>query len=191
MIQHSLNRHIFNKFQNSDLNIILMFYRCEDADFQEILNLINNAAHAYKGVIPWDCWQEPYMSASELREEIDADVVFWGYKKNGSLLGVMGLQDKKEVTLIRHAYVHSAHQREGIGSALLTSLCEGIRMPVLVGTWADATWAVQFYQKHGFQLVPENLKQALLQKYWTVPEQQIINSVVLTNVPARNLHAFI
>lgn len=168
-----------------------MFYRCDDADFQEILSLINKAAHAYKAVIPGDCWQDPYMPENELRGEIDAKVIFWGYRKNGELLGVMGLQDKDEVTLIRHAYVHSAHQREGIGSTLLTSLCEGIRMPVLVGTWADAAWAIQFYQKHGFQLVPENLKQALLKKYWTVPEQQIINSVVLANVSHSRLREFV
>jgi GNAT superfamily N-acetyltransferase len=144
------------------------------------LDVINEAARAYKGVIPEDCWQEPYMPRAELLEEIKAGVKFWGYVTDGKLLGVMGRQDLKEVTLLRHAYVRPEAQRRGVGATLLAYLIQGVRKPILVGTWAAAGWAVTFYEKHGFYLVSREEKDRLLKKFWTISPRQIETSVVLT-----------
>jgi GNAT superfamily N-acetyltransferase len=145
------------------------------------LAIINQAALAYKGVIPPDCWQEPYMPEAELRAEIAAGVDFWSYEAKGRLLGVMGRQDLMEVTLIRHAYVDPGAQRRGVGTRLLTHLLNAIPAPVLVGTWAAADWAIRFYQKHGFELVLPEEKNRLLRTYWTISPRQVETSVVLAD----------
>jgi N-acetylglutamate synthase-like GNAT family acetyltransferase len=158
-----------------------MIRRCDDRDFDLIWTIINDGAQAYKGIIPADRWTEPYMSQEKLRHEIDDGVVFWGCEENGTLAGVMGLQEVQDVTLIRHAYVLTSAQRRGIGGILLSHLLEVARGPVLVGTWADALWAIRFYEKMGFQLVNPQEKDRLLKKYWTVPSRQIETSVVLAD----------
>ncbi len=145
------------------------------------LAIINQAAQKYKGVIPADCWQEPYMPEEELRAEIAAGVDFCGYAGEEGLLGVMGRQDLGEVTLIRHAYVAPGAQRQGVGAHLLTHLMDNIPGPVLVGTWAAAWWAIRFYEKHGFKLVAPATKDRLLRTYWTISSRQVETSVVLAN----------
>jgi len=162
-----------------------MIRRCDDHDFELIWAIINDGAQAYKGIIPQDCWTEPYMTRKDLQHEIDEGVVFWGYEENGSLLGVMGLQQVQEVTLIRHAYVRTSSQKRGIGRHLLAHLRGLTSSPVLIGTWADAVWAIQFYEKHGFEVVGPQEKNRLLKKYWTVPERQIVTSVVLAEAKWR------
>ncbi len=152
---------------------------CEQADFEAILAIVNEAARAYDGVIPADRYHEPYMPAEELRGEIGAGVEFWAWEEAGALLGVMGVQDVKDVTLIRHAYVRTARQRRGIGAHLLAHLRLRTARPLLIGTWADAVWAIRFYQKHGFELTSAAQKAALLRRYWSVPARQIETSVVL------------
>lgn len=156
-----------------------MIRLCDDSDFETIYSIINDAAGAYQGVIPPDRWQEPYMPKEELRHEMDAGVVFWGYEEDGELLGVMGIQHVRDVTLIRHAYVRTARQSQGIGGKLLAALRPQTPRPILIGTWADAVWAIRFYEKHGFRLVSSQEKERLLRKYWSIPERQIETSVVL------------
>ena len=158
-----------------------MIRKCEDKDFDAIYSIVNDAAGAYKGVIPPDRWQEPYMFRDELRHEITEGVVFWGYVENGKLAGVMGIQNVGDVTLIRHAYVRTVKRRTGIGGKLLSCLWEQTGRPVLIGTWRDAVWAVRFYEKHGFRMVTAGEKDYLLKKYWSVPERQIETSVVLAD----------
>ena len=148
-----------------------------------ILEIVNAAAEAYRGVIPADCWHEPYMPSSELESEIAAGVRFWGYEADATLLGVMGIQPVRDVDLIRHAYVLPGNQRRGIGGALLRHLRRLSARRMLVGTWAAAEWAVAFYQRHGFALTSPERKAALLRTYWTVPERQIETSVVLADPP--------
>jgi GNAT superfamily N-acetyltransferase len=155
--------------------------RCIDKDFEIIYSIINDAAQAYKGVIPTDCWKEPYMSRDELRHEMDEGVMFWGYEKDVELVGVMGIQYMQDVTLIRHSYVRTARRNQGIGSKLLSYLKNLIDRPILVGTWADAKWAIRFYEKHGFRLVNSEEKGRLLRKYWSIPDRQIETSVVLAD----------
>ena len=155
--------------------------RCVDEDFETIWLIINEAAQVYKGVIPADRWKEPYMSRSELEHEIRDGVRFWGYEEDGSLLGVMGIQDLVDVALIRHAYVRTGNQNQGIGSKLLAHLHGQAKKPVLVGTWAAATWAIRFYERHGFKLVTRETKDRLLRKYWSIPERQVETSVVLVD----------
>ena len=157
--------------------------RCGEHDFEAIYAIVNDAAVAYRGVIPADCWTDPYMPRGKLREEIDAGVVFWGYDEDGALAGVMGIQHVQDVTLIRHAYVRSASQRRGIGEALLAALQSQTDRPVLIGTWSAAAWAIRFYERHGFQLVSPEEKDRLLRRYWTVGERQIETSVVLADRP--------
>jgi GNAT superfamily N-acetyltransferase len=164
-----------------------MLRRCEDQDFEEIYAIINDGAQAYRGVIPPDRWKEPYMSHGELRREIDAGVAFWGFEQGRQLLGVMGLQEVGEVTLIRHAYTRTQHQRQGIGAHLLRLLCDRTQKPVLIGTWQSASWAIAFYQKHGFRLVSQEQKDTLLKTYWNVPTRQVETSVVLSNQPVERL----
>jgi GNAT superfamily N-acetyltransferase len=158
-----------------------MIRRCDDNDFDGILLIINDAAHAYKGVIPADCWKEPYMPKEYLRRELEAGVMLWGYDENGALLGVMGVQDVQDVTLIRHAYVRTSHKNQGIGGKLIDHLKTLTARPILVGTWAAATWAIRFYKKHGFTPVSLEEKNRLLKKYWSIPERQIDTSVVLAD----------
>jgi GNAT superfamily N-acetyltransferase len=143
--------------------------------------IINEAAGAYEGVIPADGWKVPYMSEDELRCEILKGVAFEGYETDGQLNGVMGIQPVQDVTLIRHAYVRTGKQNQGIGGKLLDHLVKLITTPVLVGTWADAVWAVRFYERCGFQRVSMKEKNRLLHKYWAIPERQIEASVVLAD----------
>ena len=161
--------------------------RCRDEERAAILAIINGAAAAYRGVIPNDRWHDPYMSEEELAGEIAAGVLFWGYEDGQGLVGVMGLQPVGDVDLIRHAYVHSASQRSGIGGALLQHLRRLSARRMLVGTWAAADWAIRFYQRHGFALVSPAAKVTLLKTYWTVPDRQIETSVVLADPPLEEL----
>ena len=158
-----------------------MIRECVDADFEAIYEIINDAAQAYRGIIPPDRWHEPYMPREELREEISAGVAFLGYEQDGELAGVMGIQDIQDVTLIRHAYVRTALQGRGIGGVLLARIMDEATRPVLIGTWADAVWAVRFYERHGFKVVTPQEKVRLLRKYWNVPDRQIETSVVLAD----------
>jgi GNAT superfamily N-acetyltransferase len=155
--------------------------KCRRNEFDTMCSIINEAAGVYKGIIPSDRWKEPYMPEEELRHEIDHGVVFWGYYEDGELLGVMGIQNVQDVTLIRHAYVRTSHQNQGIGGKLLSNLQGQTTRPTLVGTWADALWAIRFYEKHGFRLVSREEKDRLLMKYWSIPERQVETSVVLAN----------
>jgi GNAT superfamily N-acetyltransferase len=152
---------------------------CRDDERPAILAIVNAAAEAYRGVIPADRWHDPYMPAAELDAEIAAGVAFWGLEEAGALVGVMGIQPVRDVTLIRHAYVDPVRQRGGIGGALLEHLLALSETPMLVGTWADAEWAIRFYQRHGFALVTPARKRELLKSYWTIPDRQIETSVVL------------
>ena len=156
-----------------------MIRECLEDDFEAIYEIINDAAQAYRGIIPPDRWHDPYMPREELREEISAGVAFLGYEKEGELAGVMGTQDVQDVTLIRHAYVRTAHRNQGIGGELLGQIMDGATRPVLIGTWADAFWAIRFYERHGFKVVSPGEKERLLRKYWSVPARQIVTSVVL------------
>jgi N-acetylglutamate synthase-like GNAT family acetyltransferase len=164
-----------------------MIRRCDEQDFELIWAIINDGAQAYRGTIPNDRWTEPYMSREKLQHEIDEGVVFWGYEDQGTLTGVMGLQHVQDVTLIRHAYVVTGGQKHGVGSQLLSHLRELTKDPVLIGTWADAVWAIRFYGRHGFQMVSAEEKDRLLKKYWTIPERQIETSVVLADANWREL----
>jgi GNAT superfamily N-acetyltransferase len=156
---------------------------CEEQDLPAILGIVNAAAEAYRGVIPADRWHDPYMLESELVHEIAAGVRFWGYETNGTLVGVMGVQAVDDVHLIRHAYVLPDRQRGGVGAALLNHLRALGRGRMLVGTWADADWAIRFYARHGFARVSPHETATLLRRYWTIPERQIETSVVLVDPP--------
>ena len=158
-----------------------MIRRCEDNDFDAILEVVNDAARAYEGLIPADCWNQPYMPADELRREIGGGVEFWGVRDGGELAGVMGIQQVRDVTLVRHAYVRTARQNQGIGGALLAHLRRRSTRPLLVGTWAAATWAVRFYEGRGFRPVSGHEKDRLLQAYWSIPARQVETSVVLAD----------
>jgi len=166
---------------------------CSDADFDAMLAVINAVATAYDGVIPADRYHVPYMPAAELRAEIAAGVRFWGWYEAGEggaeesrraeeLLGLMGIHDVDDVTLIRHAYVLPEHQGNGVGGHLLAHLLGLPHGPLLVGTWADAAWAIRFYERHGFRLVTPEEKDRLLRRYWRIPERQVETSVVLRHV---------
>ncbi|WP_256758128.1 GNAT family N-acetyltransferase [Cohnella sp. WQ 127256] len=159
-----------------------MIRLCDDNDTATLHHIINDAATAYKGIIPDDRYHEPYMSMEELEQELKEDVVFWGYMdSNHQLTGVMGLQDKGKVCLIRHAYVRSTQRNTGIGSKLLIHLTNQTEKPILIGTWGSATWAIKFYEKNGFHIVSTEDKVNLLHEYWNVPDRQIETSVVLSN----------
>jgi GNAT superfamily N-acetyltransferase len=166
-----------------------MIRRCDDQDFELIRAIINDGAQAYRGTIPEDRWTEPYMSREKLQHEIDDGVVFRGYEDAGTLLGVMGIQQVRDVTLIRHAYVRTSSQKRGVGAHLLSHLRLLTDRPVLIGTWADAVWAIRFYERHGFQMVSTAEKNRLLQLYWKIPERQVETSVVLADVKCRELSA--
>jgi GNAT superfamily N-acetyltransferase len=158
-----------------------MIRACEGKDVEAIWAIINDGAEAYRGVIPADLLRSPYMSRAELLHEIQAGVTFWGYADDGEMLGIMGLQDVQDVTLIRHAYVRTAHQRSGIGARLLEYLRQLTARPILIGTWADAPWAIRFYGRHGFEAVGREEKERLLRRYWTIPDRQIETSIVLAD----------
>jgi GNAT superfamily N-acetyltransferase len=154
---------------------------CRKDECSAISEIINAAAEAYRGVIPADRWNDPYMSLRELDSEISAGVVFWAYENVGEVIGVMGIQSVRDVDLIRHAYVLPGSQRRGIGAALIGHIRSLSSRQMLVGTWAAATWAIAFYQRHGFVLVSPEQKTALLESYWTIPERQVETSVVMAN----------
>lgn len=162
-----------------------MIRPCIASDIPDIFTIVNDAARAYQGVIPHDRWHEPYMPLEELEDELAAGVKFWGYLEDDQLIGVMGMQPVKDVTLIRHAYVRTEKRNHGVGGKLLDHLLERIGGRILVGTWQAAEWAVRFYQKHGFQLVNTEEKNRLLSTYWKIPRRQIETSVVLIcNLPS-------
>jgi N-acetylglutamate synthase-like GNAT family acetyltransferase len=158
---------------------------CRSDEHATILDIINSAAEAYRGVIPSDCWHEPYMSAKQLANEIAAGVAFSGYEADGELIGVMGIQRVRDVDLIRHAYVRPGQQQRGVGSTLLEHLKQSTTRRILVGTWAAAEWAIRFYQRHGFETVSAADKESLLKTYWSIPGRQIETSVVLTSPQVR------
>lgn len=160
--------------------------RCRDDDRDAILEIVNDAAEAYCGVIAPDRWHTPYMSARELDRELAAGVVFWGDDRDGRLEGVMGIQRVADVELIRHAYVRTDRQGEGIGSALLGHLSSAATRPLLVGTWAEAEWAIRFYARHGFVRASPERTRELLTAYWDIPERQIETSVVLELLDRRD-----
>lgn len=158
-----------------------MIRQCTHQDFETMLSIINDAANAYRGIIPVDCWKEPYMPRKELQEEIDDKVVFYGYMIGSEMIGLMGIQDKGAVTLMRHAYVRTHRHRQGIGSQLLVYLQQQTTKPILIGTWADAGWAIRFYEKHGYRRVTAAEKDRLLKTYWSIPSRQVETSVVLAD----------
>jgi N-acetylglutamate synthase-like GNAT family acetyltransferase len=155
--------------------------QADDADLGRLLAVINDAAQAYRGVIPDDRWHDPYMPERELLDEIGSGVVFWVAEDDGRVLGVMGIQDKGTVALVRHAYVAPSFQRRGVGVRLLRHLEARANKPVLIGTWADATWAIDFYRRNGYTVVSSDQKERLLRTYWSIPERQIEVSVVLAD----------
>ena len=149
-------------------------------DISKILNIINDASLKYKGVIPNNCWHEPYMSEDELIDEISDGVHMFGYHDNNKLISVIGIQEVKDATLIRHAYTLTSYQGKGIGSALLKYLLKkNQKSRLLVGTWRKAVWAIRFYKKFGFIIHSKDQTTILLKKYWKIPAKQIDNSVVL------------
>jgi GNAT superfamily N-acetyltransferase len=156
-----------------------MIRACTAADLPQMFSIINDAAQAYKGVIPADRWHEPYMPLDELKAQLADGIVFSGYESGGELLGVMGIQDKGDVKLIRHAYVKTTARRKGVGEKLLRHLEATTSKPVLIGTWRDAAWAIRFYEKNGYRCQSPQETARLLRKYWSIPERQIETSVVL------------
>jgi GNAT superfamily N-acetyltransferase len=159
---------------------------CRDDEVGEIHAIINAAAQKYRGVIPDDCWHEPYMSREQLDREIAAGVQFWGLTSDDKLVAVMGIQHVRDVDLIRHAYTRPEFQGKGAGGQLLRHFRKSSTRPMLIGTWADATWAIGFYERHGFEVVPKTETPALLRKYWTIGQRQIETSVVLREKTAGN-----
>ncbi len=158
-----------------------MIRKCTQDDVTTIYAIINDAARAYKGVISNDLWQDPYMSLDELKYEIEDGVVFWGIEEDGNLVGVMGIQNRGNVTLIRHSYVRTSRRNNGIGTQLLHHLEGMTKGPILIGTWATATWAIRFYQRNGYCLLSQIETERLLRQYWNIPERQVLTSVVLAN----------
>ena len=157
-----------------------MITECTKKNISNILYVINDASLKYKGIIPNDCWHEPYMTKQKLISEFTNGVRMFGYNKDNTLVGVMGIQELKDVTLIRHAYILTRYQGIGIGKSLLQNLFKIKKNScLLVGTWRDATWAIQFYEKFGFLLHTKKQTAQLLKKYWNLPSKQIENSVVL------------
>jgi GNAT superfamily N-acetyltransferase len=158
-----------------------MIEQCTATDFTVIYEIINDGAQAYRGNIPEDRWHDPYMTEAELQEQLNEGVQFWKHIEDGMITGIMGIQYKSDVTLIRHAYVRTIQRGKGIGSKLLLHLCSLTPTPVLIGTWANAVWAISFYTKHGFRQVSTDEKNRLLVKYWSIPERQVETSVVLAS----------
>ncbi len=160
-----------------------MIRPCRPDERDEVLAIVNEAAEAYRGVIPADRWHEPYMPMAELVAEIADGVDFWGWEDEAALVGVMGIQPVGDVTLIRHAYVRTGAQGRGIGSELLSHLRGRTDRRILIGTWAAAGWAIRFYERHDFRMVSPELKTKLLRRYWSIPERQVETSVVLADPP--------
>ncbi|MBN1357193.1 GNAT family N-acetyltransferase [Candidatus Bathyarchaeota archaeon] len=157
-----------------------MISKLKPTEDQAIIDVVNEAAEAYKGVIPQDQWREPYMSTEELNEEIRSGIDFYGWTENNILTAVMGIQRVNDVTLIRHAYVLTNRQRNGIGGKLLKHLLSLAQTSeVLVGTWKAAYWAIRFYEKQGFKLLSREETDKLLRKHWNINKRQIETSVVL------------
>ena len=168
---------------------MMQIRQSSEADLPAMNRLVNEAALAYKRVIPADCWHEPYMPREEMAREIAGGVRFWVAEEDGRLLGIMGIQDKGEVALVRHAYVAPGTQRKGVGTTLLRQV-EGLAAkPVLIGTWAAARWAIAFYLRNGYRLVGEEEKGALLRRYWSISERQAATSVVLADARWRSVGA--
>ena len=165
----------------SGIEEAMLIRKSRKEDFEAILAIVNDAAQAYQGVIPDDRWHEPYMTAEELRSEIADSVVFWVAENGGGVVGVMGLQDKGDVALVRHAYVGTMHQRKGIGTNLLRHVEALTDKPILIGTWMAASWAFDFYRRNGFTVLPDKEKDRLLRTYWSIPERQIELSVVFAD----------
>ena len=159
-----------------------MIRKCAEINVTKLYAIINDAAQAYKGVIPDDRWHEPYMPLEELEHEIEDGVVFWAFEEDGNLLGIMGIQDRDDVALIRHAYVRTNRQNHGIGTQLLQHLERTTKKPILIGTWADARWAIRFYERNGYRLLSRKETEQLLQRYWSIPERQVVTSVILANL---------
>jgi N-acetylglutamate synthase-like GNAT family acetyltransferase len=159
----------------------MMIRKSVDDDFAAMLAIINDAACAYRGVIPADRWHEPYMPADELSKEIASGVVFWVAEQEERLAGLMGIQDKGDVALVRHAYVASNMQKSGVGTTLLRHVQSLSDKPILIGTWAAAAWAIEFYRRNGFTVVSTRQKDRLLRKYWSIPARQVETSVVLAD----------
>lgn len=160
---------------------MVLIRKIREADLGVTLAIVNEAAQAYRGVIPADLWREPYMPPDELEKEIADGVIFWVAEEDGRVLGVMGIQDKGEVALVRHAYVMPTMQGKGVGTRLLRHV-EGLAgKAVLIGTWADASWAIEFYRRNGFTVVANRHKNSLLRRYWSIPARQIETSVVLAD----------
>ena len=156
-----------------------MIRKIPPSEIAAILNVVNDAAQAYKGAIPADCWKQPYITAKELKDELERGVKFYGWFEPDGLVAVMGIQPVKDITLIRHAYVLTSHQRRGIGERLLRHLTKlAPTREILVGTWTAAWWAVRFYEKNGFRLIPLESRSKLRQ-YWTISDRQAETSVVL------------
>jgi N-acetylglutamate synthase-like GNAT family acetyltransferase len=160
---------------------MVLIRKSVEADFVAMLAIVNDAAQAYRGVIPIDRWREPYMSTDELEREIAGGVVFWVAEQEGRLSGVMGIQDRGDVALVRHAYIAPSTQRTGLGTSLLRHVEGLVDKPILIGTWAAASWAIEFYRGNGFTVVTSSQKDRLLRTYWSIPARQIETSVVLAN----------
>lgn len=158
-----------------------MIRRCVESDLDAMFAIINDAAQAYKGVIPDDRWHEPYMPVEELEGEIRDGVEFWGAEEDSELVGVMGVQDRGSVTLIRHAYVRTSRRNQGVGTQLLHHMESLTDKPILIGTWLAATWAIRFYEKNGYVALSREETDRLLRLYWSIPERQVVTSVVLAN----------
>ena len=172
---------MLDQIQRQDRRPHVVIRPCQPGEFDVLHAIINDAAEAYRGVIPQDRWHVPYMSRDELQRQIAEGVTFWGYEDAAQLLGVMGIQDVQDVTLIRHAYVRTVQRNRGIGRQLLEELRLKTSRPTLIGTWATADWAIRFYQRHGFQLVSTEQKNRLLRRYWSIPDRQVDTSVVLAD----------
>jgi len=160
---------------------MVLIRKSNEADSAAMLAIVNAAAKAYLGVIPVDRWREPYMPADELGKEMSDGVNFWVAEDHGRLIGMIGIQNKGEAELVRHAYVEPTAQRKGVGTSLLRHVQNLTGKPVLVGTWADASWAIEFYRRNGFTVVSSEQKDHLLRQYWSIPERQIETSVVLVD----------
>jgi len=160
---------------------VIMIRPCGPADAEAIFEIVNDGANAYRGVIAADRWHEPYMSRDELAQEIASGVVFSGLYEGAELVAVMGLQLVKDVALVRHAYTRTANQGKGFGSRLFAHVRGQADRPILIGTWTAATWAIRFYERHGFRLVGREDTPALLRRYWAIPDRQIEDSVVLAD----------
>jgi N-acetylglutamate synthase-like GNAT family acetyltransferase len=166
-----------SRTRNDEVNL----RKSAPADLPGMLAIINDAAQAYRGVIPADRWHDPYMPAAQLGQEVANGILFWLAEGDAGLQGLMGMQDKGEVALVRHAYVAPSVQRKGVGSCLLRHVTALAGKPILIGTWAAATWAIDFYRRHGFELVSPRDKDLLLEKYWSIPARQVETSVVLAD----------